>query len=614
MCGLFCYFGETGVDLSKAMDVVRHRGPDSQGYLFFSASNNYSPDLNYMRSKEHGKKIAFGFTRLSIIDLHNQSNQPFSSLCNQYHIVFNGEIYNYLELSEKLKEKGFKFKTNSDTEILLASYIYWGEDCVNHFNGMWAFVIFDTLRKVLFISRDRFGVKPLFYSYSNNGIYFFSEIKQIFQCGIKKEINENIVRDYLESSILDAGRETFYKNIFRFPASHSASVSIDSQDYEIKPYRYFEINNNVDYNKIQYGEAVIEFTRLFQSSIKLRYRSDVPVGACLSGGLDSSSIVAMSALMGNDINAFTVDNRLKEISEIYYVNKLCEKYRNINLKITYNGENDIDKLDSVFEIQDEPISGLSVIAQMRVMELAKANKVVVLLDGQGSDEIFGGYKKYIFFYLKELFLKGDIRKLLFEAYYFYTKGDINLFELEGIRRYTNRTGVENYLSNYLLSLDRNFSINFKEFKDFKDLSYKDISLFSYPQLLRYEDRNSMAFSLESRMPFLDFRIVSMVYNLPTSYKINNGFTKILLRDSMKSILPDEIRLRHSKLGFAINEKQILFSSLNEYFHKYFSRMNNPYVMNKLLSQDFSRKIPKLDYRSYLRLYLFDRWYQKSFNE
>jgi asparagine synthase (glutamine-hydrolysing) len=613
MCGIFTYFGEQGVDLNKPISIINHRGPDSTGFLYFDIENSYTQFLNPLQASVMGKKVAFGFTRLAIIDLQNHSNQPFSDLSSKYHIVFNGEIYNYKEIKEELSKEGFIFSTNSDTEVLLASYVHWGENCVSHFNGMWAFTILDLVKKQLFVSRDRFGVKPLYYYRDNNGISFFSEIKQIFSCGIAKEINENVIRDFLESAILDAGNETFYKNIYRFPASHSAVISIESSDYNIEPFRYFDLSVSNSNEKITYPEACTEFVSLFKSSIDLRYRSDVPVGACLSGGLDSSSIVSMAAYLGKEVTAFTVDNRQKELSEIGYVNKVCQMYKNINLKVTYNNDQDLDLLDEVLDYQDEPISGLGVIAQWNVMKLARKNNVVVLLDGQGGDEIFGGYRKFVFFYLKQLMREGKFVKAASEASKFFGQKEFNLFDLEGLKRYTNTSGVNKFLSTKSLSLERNFRIDLKSADGFRDKSYQDIFYFSYPQLLRYEDRNSMAFSLESRVPFLDYRLVSFIYNLPPSFKIRNGYTKALLRDGLNSILPDEVRLRKSKLGFATPEKVLIKSDKNQYFSQYLDNMDNPYINGKLLGEDIKKNKPTLDYKSTLRLYLFDRWFQKTFN-
>lgn len=611
MCGIFGYIGFKSFSMEKAISVISHRGPDAFGYLTYDCVLS---DLKNEKeaSITEGKKVAFGFRRLAIIDLQSHSNQPFSEESQHYHIIFNGEIYNYPELRELLKKEGYSFQTSSDTEVLLKSYMHWGTNCFQHFNGMWAVCILDLNKRKLIVSRDRFGIKPLYYHIDTTGISFFSEIKQIFEASIDKKINESVVRDFLESAVLDASEETFFKGVYRFPQSHYAELCLDEDNWEIKPVKFWDLKKEA-YSGITYPDAVDQFRDFFRKSIDLRFRSDVPVGACLSGGLDSSSIVSFAGFLGKKINTFTIDNKDKELSEIEYVAEVVNKYPGLTSVVGYNEENDIELLDNIFDIQDEPISGLGVIAQWRVMQLAAKNNVVVLLDGQGGDEIFGGYRKFVFFYLKELLLQGNITKALKEGFHFLSASDFKIFEKEGVRRYLNKTGVVGFLSDDLLKRGRLHNIGLTGASGLMEKSYEDIFKYSYPQLLRYEDRNSMAFSLESRVPFLDYRLVEFVFGLPSSYKIRDGYTKAILRDSMKGILPDSVRNRKSKMGFATPEKLWIESNKNQYFFKYLEKLDNPYVNGKLLAEDFSKRNPSLDYKSTLRLYLFDRWFQHAFN-
>lgn len=612
MCGFFCYIGDKQVSIKNAIDSIDHRGPDSEGYLTY---NNTTSSLSNEceASLSPGMKIAMGFKRLAIIDLLPQSNQPFSDETGNFHIVFNGAIYNYLELRSQLIIKGYQFRTNSDTEVLLKAYMHWGAKCLERFNGMWAFIILDLTRKQVFISRDRFGVKPLYFSEANNEICFFSEIKQVFKTGVTKELNINVVRDFLESSILDAGNETFFKHIFKFPAAHYAIFQLESRNHSIVPLPYYKLQENKAYNNISYEDAKIEFLNLFQSSIELRFRSDVPVGTCLSGGLDSSSIVSLIGTLGKKINAFTIDNKIPSLSEISYAESVVNKYDCLSSVVTYNEDDDINLLDKILDIQDEPISGMGVISQWKVMELAKNNGVTVLLDGQGGDEILGGYKKFIYFYLKELLNSGRIGPALKEGKAFLAQDDFKIFEKEGVRRYLNRTGIIRFLSEELLSYPRLYNIGLSGANDFQQKSYEDIFYYSFPQLLRYEDRNSMAFSIESRVPFLDFRLVEFIYSIPTGYKIRNGYTKAILRDSLTGILPDQVRLRKSKLGFSNPEEVNLNGVHSEYFRKYFKSMKNPFLLNGKVADDFESKRPRIDPKSMIRIYLFDRWYQRNFS-
>jgi asparagine synthase (glutamine-hydrolysing) len=612
MCGIFGYIGTKSFSMEKAISVISHRGPDASGYL------TYDCEFSILKKEKEasmrvGKKVAFGFRRLAIIDLQSHSNQPFSEETQQYHIIFNGEIYNYPELRELLKREGYVFQTTSDTEVLLKSYMHWGINCFQYFNGMWAACILDLKKRKLVVSRDRFGIKPLYYHIDNQGISFFSEIKQIFETSISKKINESVVRDFLESAVLDAGEETFFKGVYKFPQAHYGELNLDENNWEIKPIKFWDLKKETK-SGIAYPDAVVQFRELFEKSIELRFRSDVPVGACLSGGLDSSSIVSFAGYLGKKINTFTIDNKDKELSEIEYVNDVINKYPALTSVVGYNEENDLDLLDTIFNIQDEPISGLGVIAQWRVMQLAAKNNVVVLLDGQGGDELFGGYRKFVFFYLKELIQQGNILKALSEARHFLGASDFKIFEKEGVRRYLNRTGVSEFLSQDLLQTEKQHNIGLSGASGFMEKSYEDIFYYSYPQLLRYEDRNSMAFSLESRVPFLDYRLVEFVYGLPSSYKIREGYTKTILRDSMKGILPDSVRLRKSKMGFATPEKRWITETYRTYFHSYFETLDNPYLKRDLLIQEIKKNRGHLDYKTILRLYLFDRWYQLNFGK
>lgn len=611
MCGLFGYIGVTSFSLPNSINIINHRGPDAEGFLtYFDEGSKLF--RNSDASLIPGKKVSFGFKRLSIIDLNPQSNQPFSDLTNKFHIIFNGEIYNYLELREELKLAGFKFKTNSDTEVLLNSYIHWGTNCFSKFNGMWAVLILDLNKNSVIISRDRFGVKPLYYFIDNEGIYFFSEIKQIFSLGKKKEVNNNLIVDYLKSGLLDHSNETFFKGVLKFPSSHYCEVDLNGKNERLEFKKFWDLDFNSTC-KLSYEESVEQFKELFKNSVELRFRSDVPIGACLSGGLDSSSIVSLAGFLNKNITAFSVDNKDKKLSEINYVNDIINKYQPINSIITYNEPNDLDLLDEIFLIQDEPISGLGVIAQWRVMKLASENNVTVLLDGQGGDEILGGYRKFVYFYLKELLYNKNYFTFLKELFYFFSSSDFKLFEKEGLLRYLGKTKTENFIVKNLTENNSNSKIGLNSAYGFKTKCYNDIFKYSYPVLLRYEDRNSMAFNLETRVPFLDYRLVEFVFSLPTSYILRNGYTKSILRDSMKNILPDSIRLRKSKLGFATPEEELINKRNKEYFINYFQNIDNPFFDNVNIKLNFFKKGKfKIDYKTLLRFYLFDRWYKFHF--
>ena len=612
MCGIFAHIGSGSSDLKLATDLIQHRGPDSNGFLTYLRSDGSLHFGEDAFTSEPGPKVQLGFRRLAIIDLNETANQPFSDPNNEIHLIFNGEIYNYLELKNELKQYGYSFNTDSDTEVLLKAYRHWGETCVTHFNGMWAFVLLDTRNNTVFASRDRFGIKPFFYSLQDQKLLFFSELKQIEACGVEKKINQRLIRPYLEQSLLDTNEETFFEGVLRLPAGHSMSVEIDNPSaYRLQPYWTLEERPL----KISLEEASQEFLRLFKSSIELRFRSDVPVGICLSGGLDSSSISSTAAKMGHEVATFTSCNGFDQLDETVFVKEVTSQYPQLKPKF-YNLTIDefYQSLDHLLDHQDEPIAGLGVLAQWTVMKLAKQHQIKVLLDGQGGDEILGGYRKFYFFYLKELLKKRSLTRFFSESWHLLTSLDFKAYDLEGIRRYTQSTSISKFLSPLTLGLPQNNEIGLASAKSFKEKSFDDITKFSYPILLRYEDRNSMAFSIESRVPFLDYRLVEFLHGLPSNFIIQNGFTKYILRDSMRGILPEKIRTRKSKLGFATPEDIWIKGSLKQHYQDYFSSMDNPFLNNRKIHQAFNDPDRlSLGTRSFQRLYLFDRWYNKHFS-
>jgi asparagine synthase (glutamine-hydrolysing) len=618
MCGIFGYIGTQSVPLKQATDIITHRGPDAEGFLGYSVGNKeVARHINGCMDIT-GRKVLLGFRRLSIIDLSEVSNQPLSIPEKGLHITFNGEIYNYLELRKELIGLGHAFRTHSDTEVLLLSYAQWGAECVHRFNGMFSFAILDQNKEIVFCARDRFGIKPFYYSQTENGIVWGSEIKQLFIAGISKAINENVVRDFLDKSLADHTNETFFKNIFQLKGGHSVTINIsntnDFMQTSIKKYWNLEPDNQ--YANISYEDAQTEFKRLFADAIKLRFRSDVPVGSCLSGGLDSSSIVTYAAtLLPHDINTFTSRFDDKQFDESYYVDLAVKKYDNIKPHFCSLNEDTLQQdVDKLIYHQDEPFGTFGIMAQWEVMKLAKRSNVVVLLDGQGGDEILGGYRKYYAFFLKELLKKKQYSKLLTNGLHLIKNNEFNFFNKEGIYRYLGITHKFNYLSEHGRTLHSHAQIGLGSVSDMNSKSKEDIEFFSFPPLLRFEDRNSMAHSIEARIPFMDYRLVRFVYSLPATYKIRNGFTKALLRDSMNGILPDETRLRISKLGFATPQSVWMGHKLNNYFNDYFKQMNNPYLDNKAIAADFAiYPKSKLHNWDFSRFFIFDKWYQSNFS-
>ena len=502
-------------------NTLKHRGPDALEYKLF-------PELS------------LGHARLSIIDLTTAGNQPMTKL--GYTIVFNGEIYNYLELKEELITKGYKFTTKTDTEVILAAYDLWGKNCLNKFNGMWAFAIYNDKEKELFLSRDRFGVKPLYYSINNKNLAFSSEIKPLLKIGISRKPNEKIIASYLQCGLIDYNDETFFKNIYTLEPGHYAIWNFTNKKLTIK--QYYELKNN----KIEISEtkATNEIKEILEDSIKLRFRSDVEVGCCLSGGLDSSTIVGVSDKLfhNSKLKTFSAVFPGSKINEERYIDLVTKEKKVKNFKTKPKNTDLLKDIDDLVYCQEEPFGSTSIYAQYRVMKLVKETGVKVLLDGQGADELFIGYHSYFNSYIQQL-LKDKkyaeiVTSTLFWKYLlFYLKSNP--------RKIFNK--IIKYKKSKIYNLDYPKIEIPKYIDDYALLAMKT----SLRSLLKWEDKDSMRFSIESRVPFLDYRLVEFAFSLPYSYKIKNFQTKYIFRKAINEYIPEEIIDRKDKIGFATPE-------------------------------------------------------------
>lgn len=427
-------------------DVINHRGPDDEGFVFFSKNNSSSKDqpytdhifsgkdgspklqelsLNYVPKEQYTNQkipdsvVALGHRRLSIIDLSPYGHQPMCDSSSRYWIIFNGEVYNYIEIREELEAMGHHFVSGTDTEVILNAYKQWGKDCLSRFNGMWAFIIFDTKNGTLFASRDRFGVKPLYYWYSPEGfLAFASEIKEFTVLpGWKAKLNGPQAYDFLvsEAGLANHTSETLFRDVYQLRGGKAFEVQVSRLSTELPIYRWYDLKiNKLD---ITLEEAKKEFLKLFQDTIRIRLRSDVPVGSCLSGGLDSSSIVCV-------VNDILKEEKLEEIQKTFSacsdVEKLDErkfidevvKSRNIEAKYIYpSPEKMLDCIDSLTWHHDEPFDCTSIYAQWLVFQLASENGIKVMLDGQGSDEQLCGYHRFFGCRYAQLFKSLNLLRL-----------------------------------------------------------------------------------------------------------------------------------------------------------------------------------------------------------
>ena len=617
MCGIFGYIGKKNIPVKRATDIIEHRGPDAEGFLHYLPDRNEvhrEPDIN-----NSALKVSMGFRRLAIIDLAEHANQPFSDESGRYHLTFNGEIYNYLELREELCGLGVEFRTNSDTEVFLQAYIAWGTDCFNKFNGMWAAVILDCDRGKVIGSRDRFGIKPFFYHVDAEGeIYWASEIKQFFVAGVEKKLNEEVIRDFIDKNIVDSTEETFFAGIFHLKAGTFMEVHLEWENrLRIRHSSYWTLRPVLSFAKLDYPESLNQFRELFLDCVKLRFRSDVPVGSCLSGGLDSSSIVASAAHQFDfPIHTFTSRFDIEAYDESRYVHLLADHYKSIQTHFCQLTEQLFcDQIDQVLYHQDEPFGSMGILAQWEVMKLAKKNGVIVLLDGQGGDELLAGYRKFYAFYLREKLVAGEIGKFVPALTRLLFNREFRFFDWKEMRRYLpgGRKGAE-YYSSMGEALSSNAIIGFGGAKTMQQRSKLDVEKFSFPPLLRFEDRNSMAFSVETRVPFMDYRLVEFLYSISADYKIRKGYTKAILRDGLNGILPDGIRKRISKLGFATPQEVWMAGKLRGYFADYFAGMDNPYFANDKIAEAFKHYPKARGFSSPLfwRIYCFDKWYNLHF--
>jgi asparagine synthase (glutamine-hydrolysing) len=561
MCGIAGIISTNPIHLStdrlKVMtDTIAHRGPDGEGF-WINKNNN----------------VGLGHRRLAIIDLSDAAAQPFHYL-NRYSITYNGEIYNYIEVREELQKKGYRFQTQSDTEVILAAYDCWKDECVLQFDGMFAFAIWDQQSQKLFAARDRFGEKPFYYFFDGNQFLFASEIKALWAAGIAKEWNHLMLLNYLANghtqNAVDASL-TFYKNIYSIPPGHHLIYSLQNKAMTVAIYWDLDKQST---QKINEEDAIEQFQFLFNQSIKRRLRSDVPTGTSLSGGLDSSSVVATIHQHKQPTysqSAFTAVFPGFEKDELAYAKKVSDAFQLHHYTTEPTAEGFLKDYKKLLWHQEQPLSSSSVYAQYKVIELAKENAVTVLLDGQGADEILAGYNKYVHWYLQEQFAKFRYGFTMQEriqlqqnnipfhwgfanymAAWFPIVANAQLEEIERKKILVHPHVRRDYAKEYF---DPHYSVYKPPVSKLNDILYFNTMQQGLGELLHNADRNSMAHSREMRLPFLNHELVEFVFSLPSHYKIHNGFTKYILRKSMEKKLPKEIVWRTDKVGYEPPQKQ-----------------------------------------------------------
>jgi asparagine synthase (glutamine-hydrolysing) len=538
MCGIagqYCFLGREPDRelLARMSDQLIHRGPDGVG-----------TEIRGCMGLVH--------RRLAIIDLSGDGLQPMTNEDKTLWLVYNGEIYNYIELREELTGKGHRFHSQSDTEVILHAYEEWGTGCLQRFNGMWAFALWDERTQQLFCARDRFGIKPFYYAEINGSFLFASEIKALLEHpDAGRRPDDEILGTYLAWGVQDHSARTMFDGILQLEPAHALIVTKDGPH---TPYQYWDVTiNGALHSETDNRQDTDRFLGLLRDAVRIHLRSDVAVGTCLSGGIDSSTLAVLINNLIRDEAPASVSDRQKTFS-VVFTDKRFDESRYIDEIVAVTGVDSHrtepapaqlwDDIDRLIWVQDEPFGSLSIYAQYCVMRLAQKN-VKVVLDGQGADELLAGYLAYQTSYIRGLVHSFHAGKALREI-----AGSLRIhrdFFGSALGQLLVRRSRRNLLTVTVPPVDRYAGT-------LPEVLQRELCSTNLPALLHYEDRNAMAFSLESRVPYLDIRLVEYIASLPLDQKIRNGVTKIALRRAVKGIIPESIRCRMDKMGFVTPEE------------------------------------------------------------
>lgn len=581
MCGITGIWNLKGgaIDPScvqAAAHTMRHRGPDDEGYWFIdTASRKWSqrggddtPDTighaHWNTPYDFTPDLALSQRRLAIIDLSPGGHEPMCNVEGDLWLTFNGEIYNYLELRDELKALGYRFQTECDAEVILQAYKAWGVDCLQRFIGMFAFALYDLNRHRMWVVRDRFGVKPMYFAYDGHNFGFASEIK-----ALRPLVPTALVPDmqqvfwFLHYGSVYNAPYTFFQGVRELPGGHYLLI----ENGEVgSPVRYWDVDLERARDTYDYADPEAEFVRLLTDAVRLRLRSDVPVGTCLSGGLDSSAIVALATGQlraehpDGHMNSFSTVYPIRGMDEGRYIHLVSDHYGTNGHTITPDATDYLKRLERITWHQDIPTGTTGVYSQNFVMSLAQG-VVTVLLDGQGADELFGGYLSYVVTQLNDL-RRRDPVKWLPQQLRFAAEVWGRYLGWFNVREMGSRAGsylLHGRQPNSVLKPDLQAQAVEREAQTtprnlpgadgLNRVLYRALTRDSIPALLHYEDRNSMAYGIEARVPFLDHRMAEFALGVPGDQKVNGPVNKVLMRRALKGILPDEIVNRRDKLGY-----------------------------------------------------------------
>lgn len=604
--------------------ALAHRGPDGEGFMlankehaipfYSSLKQNYErQDLSYIPEKHissapENSFLAFAHRRLAIIDLHETGHQPMNA--TNLWISFNGEVYNYIELRDELKLLGHRFVSESDTEVVLAAYREWGTDCVQKFNGMWAFCIFDTEKQICFASRDRFGVKPFYYLNNKTIFAFASEQKAFIKSGLASaKIYQKALHDYLINTLLERETTNFFEEISELFPGNNLIYDLRTHEIKITPYYHLSAHLDLENDNLSEEQLIGKISSTFENAVKLRLRSDVEVGTCLSGGIDSSALaVSMATFTRNTIYCFTSVFRNNTINEEFFADAVAKKIHAKHIKVEPTFEGFLKEADDLIYSQDVPIWDTSTYAQYKVMELAKQNNIKVVLDGQGADEIFAGYHHHFTAKWNNLFSRGNFfealkdiqasNKTIPNAFKFYVAERLKQ------KHYFNQKEFSFFFKNDFIHSGniRNPStyfdgVNAQLMNDIYDTRLKTF--------LKCEDRCGMWHSVESRTPFSDdVDLVNLLFSFNGNKKMKQGISKYFLREAVKDKLPNEVYTRYDKKGFETPMQQWV-QTLHPHLISEIKKSNFEFVDYKKLE----KTNPKNAFHNKLlfKLFVLSRW-------
>jgi asparagine synthase (glutamine-hydrolysing) len=655
MCGISVIISKKGSsfqELVKMNDIIRHRGPDDEGFVCFVDSKkfvlagkdtpenvlnfqgHYQPERNTLKPELFN--VGLGHRRLSIIDLTAMGHQPMCDNAGTFWITYNGEIYNFPEVRSELISSGVTFRTETDTEVIIEAYKFWGIECQHKFNGMWAFVIYDTVSKEIFASRDRFGIKPLYlYTNGTDTLYFASEIKQFTTIsGWQARLNHDAANDYLQYALTDHEVSTLFSGVYRILPGHYIKDHQDSDEWYHEPHKLQTKWYQMSSEKFvgNFDQATVNFRKYFEESIERHLRADVEVGSALSGGLDSSCIVSYINIL---LKKYKKSDLQKTFSSCANDKKYDEKewmdeiirFTGVDAHFVYpEGKSIFQMTEKILWHMDEPYQSQSVFLGYHVFEKAKEKNVKVLLNGQGADEYLSGYTDYKTLRLINTFLRGRLISFLKETRENGILNNLKFLVSNLITRWNLKNSIFfrtrivgnfnlNKIINYTVLKTANIhlyaALHYRK-RSVQEISEHQINIEPLQKYLRWEDRNSMAHSIEARVPFLDYRLVEFSRSLPLDFLDGPNESKKLLVSSLRNILPEKIAGRKDKKGFITPEEKWFKKEFRDEFLDMF-RENVRFadgIINEKEAEKYLTNVQQgklsFDY-TYWRIILFCTW-------